>query len=370
MQLKEVARQLYRGESTYDFIGRKKLWYSITAAVIAISVLSLVFIQLNLGIEFTGGTGFQFKAPDASVERAEEVLRDAGVPGEPVIQKVGGDGLRIKARDLPQERIQPVVEALAKEFGIKATDISPSRVGPNWGRQVSEKALQGLVAFLLLVFTYISIRFEWKMAIAAIAAVIHDLIVTAGLYALIGFEVTPSTVIALLTILGYSLYDTIVVFDRVREDTATIAGGSRLTYSQAANQALNETVMRSVNTSLTSLIPVGALLFVGAGLLKAGSLKDLSLALFIGLVASTYSSIFVATPLLTDLKEREKQFKVLASRVQSKRVVPAVVGAGVGAVGDPGAPPPAKKAPARGAPRAQQRRKGGRGGRPGGKKRR
>jgi preprotein translocase subunit SecF len=236
------------------------------------------------------------------------------------------------------DKVCLITSALAEEFGVPREQVSAQSVGANWGRQISQKALQGLFAFLILVTLYISLRFEWKMAVASLAAMVHDLVITAGIYALVGFEVTPSTVIALLTILGYSMYDTIVVFDRVREDTAGISGGSRITYAGATNEAINETVMRSINTSLTSLIPVGALLFVGAGLLKAGTLKDLALALFIGLLASTYSSIFVAAPLLVELKEREPEMKALAKRVQVKggstKRVPraALAGAGGGTV--------------------------------------
>ena len=289
------------------------------------------------------------------------------------------------ATDQPadSDKICLITTALATEFGVPREQVSAQSVGANWGRQISEKALQGLVAFLILVTIYISIRFEWKMAVATLASMVHDLIITAGVYALIGFEVTPSTVIALLTILGYSMYDTIVVFDRVREDTAGLSGGSRMTYSAATNQAINETVMRSINTSLSSLIPVGALLFVGAFLLGAGTLKDLALALFIGLLASTYSSIFVAAPLLVELKEREPEMQALAKRVQTKgtRVAPraALAGAGGGTVtvssGETTEDGPApRRTPGSGQPRPARPKprkgKGGRPGRPSGKKKR
>ena len=227
--------------------------------------------------------------------------------------------LRIQTTTLTEDKIDQVIAALSKDMGVKKTDISPSNVGPAWGKQVTNKAIQGLVLFLIAVIIYISIRFEPKMAIAAIIALIHDLILTAGIYSITGFVVTPATVIALLTVLGYSLYDTIVVFDKVEENTRGLAGRSTQTYSEAAELAVNQTFMRSINTSLIALLPVSGLLFVGAFLLGAGTLKDLSLALFVGLASGAYSSLFLATPLLADLKEREPQYQALTQRVLARR---------------------------------------------------
>jgi preprotein translocase subunit SecF len=195
-------------------------------------------------------------------------------------------------------------------------------VGPSWGADVTRKALFSLAVFLALVIAYLSFAFEWKMAIAAMVALLHDLLITIGVYAIVGFQVTPATVIGLLTILGYSLYDTVVVFDKVKENTAGIAGGSRMTYGGAANLAVNQTLVRSINTSLIALLPVAGLLFVGAGLLGTGTLKDLALALFVGIAAGTYSSIFIATPLAAQLKEREPQMQALAKRVAARQVAP------------------------------------------------
>ncbi len=196
--------------------------------------------------------------------------------------------------------------------------VSTETVGSSWGSQITHKAVESLIIFLLAIVVYLSLRYEWKMAAAAIIALIHDLVITVGIYALVGFDVSPSTVIGLLTILGYSLYDTVVVFDKVRENTAPIAGGSRYTYAQAANLAVNQTLVRSINTSVIALLPVASLLFVGAGLLGAGSLKDLALALFIGLATGSYSSIFIATPLLVLFKEREPQYIALSKRVAAR----------------------------------------------------
>jgi preprotein translocase subunit SecF len=283
-------------------------------------------------------------------------------------------------------------------MGIKESEISPSNVGPAWGKQVTNKAIQGLVLFLIAVIIYISIRFEPKMAVAAIIALIHDLVLTAGIYSITHFVVTPATIIALLTVLGYSLYDTIVVFDKVEENTRGLAGRSTQTYSEAAELAVNQTFMRSINTSLIALLPVSGLLFVGAFLLGAGTLKDLALALFVGLASGAYSSLFLATPLLADLKEREPQYQALQQRVLARRSGTAVKGskfqqrAAARAAGTPqpvaaepvavedaaAAPAPVvtpSKAPAGAAGRrpggsSSKNKKKSKGGRPSGKKRR
>jgi preprotein translocase subunit SecF len=203
-------------------------------------------------------------------------------------------------------------------LGVTIDSIDTQIVGPSWGKEITRKALYGLIGFLVVVMLYLAMAFEPKMAIAAIIAVVHDVFITVGIYALVGFDVTPATVIGFLTILGYSLYDTVVVFDKVRENTRTITSTSKSTYSQAANLAVNQTLVRSFNTSLIALLPVGSILFVGAGLLGAGTLKDLSLALFIGLATGTYSSIFIATPILAVLREREPAMQALAKRVNAR----------------------------------------------------
>ena len=209
-----------------------------------------------------------------------------------------------------------VQDGIGRAFGLSNKDVTFQFIGPTWGSQITDKALQALVAFLIVIVIYLSIAFEWKMAAAAFVALIHDIVIATGIYALTGFEVSPATVIGLLTILGYSLYDTVVVFDKVRENTAGLLGSSRSTYSQAANLALNQTLVRSINTSIIALLPVAGILFVGGAiLLGAGELKDLALVLFVGMLSGTYSSIFIATPVLAQLKEREPQFKALAKRV-------------------------------------------------------
>jgi preprotein translocase subunit SecF len=279
-------------------------------------------------------------------------LTDNGV-SDSTIQKVGESQIRIQTEPLTDAKQLQVSRDLEKTLGLKAADLNPSSVGSSWGRSITVKAIQGLIIFLIAVIAYISLRFEFKMAIAAIVALLHDLIITAGIYSLVGFEVTPSTVIAVLTILGFSLYDTVVVFDKVRENTARMGSTSTVTYSEAANTAVNQTLMRSINTSLIALMPVAALLFIGAGVLGAGTLKDLALAQFVGLAAGAYSSIFIATPLLADMKEREPRFRSIAAKVARQREarghqagrVPAVAAAGV-------APAPAEAALAQDAPAA------------------
>jgi preprotein translocase subunit SecF len=310
--------RLFNGQSNYDFIGRRKRWYALSAVVIAVALLGLFVFRLNAGIDFTGGDVYDFAASGTSVERVTEVAQGAGADEPQVTRRTTASGdvrYQVKTTALPKETSDRVVDALASEF---KTDVAVKQVGATWGSQIRQKAVKSLIFFLIAVFAYISVRFEWRMAVGAIGALAHDLLITAGVYAIVGFEVTPSTVIALLTILGYSLYDTVVVFDKLRENTVGLAGGSRMTYGEAANLAVNQTLMRSINTSLTGLIPVGAILFVGAPL-GAVTLKDLGLALFVGLIASTYSSIFFATPIVVDLKEREPQYKALAARVAARR---------------------------------------------------
>jgi preprotein translocase subunit SecF len=245
-------------------------------------------------------------------------VRDAGVTTQVIVQKIGNDKVRVQTDALTPSEQSAVESKLAGKFSVSIDSIDSQIIGPSWGEEITRKALYGLFGFLLAVMLYLAMAFESKMAIAAIISVIHDVFITVGIYALVGFEVTPATVIGFLTILGYSLYDTVVVFDKVRENTKGIAASGKSTYSQAANLAVNQTLVRSFNTSLIALLPVGSILFVGAGLLGAGTLKDLSLALFIGLATGTYSSIFIATPILAALREREPAMQALAKRVGNR----------------------------------------------------
>ncbi|HUR13599.1 MAG TPA: protein translocase subunit SecF [Mycobacteriales bacterium] len=319
-----LVHRLYHGETAFPLIKERKRFYAVSLLLCLIALLSLGFRGLNLGVEFKGGAIFTVSAPsDVDVHDSRTFVEGLGI-ADPIVQTVktsGGDTkLRIETKPLTEAETDKIVTALADRFHVdKNTEIDSRDVGASWGKQVTNKALKGLVAFLIAVVLFISLRFEPKMAAAAMIALVHDLLLAAGVYSITWFVVTPSTIIALLTVLGYSLYDTIVVFDRVDENTKGLERGNKSTYSEAAELAVNQTFMRSINTSLIALLPVSGLLFVGALLLGAGTLKDLALALFVGLASGAYSSLFLATPLLADLKEREPRFQALQGRVAQRR---------------------------------------------------
>ncbi len=319
-RLGAVGGRLYRGEVSFDFVGRQKLWYTISGLILVISIAALGVRGLNYSVEFKGGNLFQFRAPAASTTQISSVVKGAGGGDDPIVQQLGLGGQakwQVQTTSLNFAQQSKVQDALAKDLHVTGGpgNISTTLVGPSWGSQITHKALEGLIAFLVLIVIYLSIAFEWKMAVAAFIALIHDIVITTGVYALAGFQVSPATVIGLLTILGYSLYDTVVVFDKVRENTAGLLATDRSTYSQAANLALNQTLVRSINTSLIALLPVAAILVTAVAVLGTGELQDLSLVLFVGMLSGTYSSICIATPVLADLKEREPQYKQLAARV-------------------------------------------------------
>jgi preprotein translocase subunit SecF len=310
-----LASRLYHGETTYDFVGRRRLWFTISGVLLLVSLVSLFVPGLNFGIDFKGGAVFRVQ-PATSVTEAQ--VRQAVGPEAKVVQVTEQKPVQVivQTEELSQNQVANIRTELAKVAGVQPNAVSTEAIGSKWGSQVSRKALLGLLAFLVVVTIYVSLRMEFKMAVAALIALLHDLLITAGIYALARFEVTPATVIALLTILGYSLYDTVVVFDKVRENTGSLTSMSRTTYSDAANLAVNQTMMRSLNTSLASLLPILGLLIVGAFLLGAETLKDLALALFVGVAAGTYSSIFIATPLVAAWKEREPRYRQLRARVE------------------------------------------------------
>ena len=325
-RLGDVGGRLYRGDVSINFVGRQKLWYTISGCILVIAIVALLVRGVNFSVDFKGGSIFQVKAPNATITQVEQAVSDGG-GGTATVQKVGvGSSAQWQAQTAPLTITQTehVQDALAKEFGLNVNDINTTFVGPTWGSQISSKAIEALIAFLIVIVIYLSIAFEWKMAAAAFVALMHDILITVGIYALAGFQVSPATVIGLLTILGYSLYDTVVVFDKVRENTAGLVTNARSTYSQAANLALNQTLVRSINTSLIALLPVAAILIAGTVLLGTGELSDLALVLFVGMLSGTYSSIFIATPVLADLKEREPQYKALAKRVAARAASPRV----------------------------------------------
>jgi len=310
--------RLYTGEKSFNFIGNRKRWYAISLLLVSLSIGTLLTQGLKLGIEFQGGSSYTVTKATGTIEEARTAVESAGVTSEVIVQEVGTDKIRVQTGSLSVAQSNAVQDALATKFGVSVESIDTQIVGPSWGKEITRKALYGLFAFLIAVMLYLAMAFEPKMAISAIVAVVHDVVITVGIYALVGFDVTPATVIGFLTILGYSLYDTVVVFDKVRENTRTITSTGKSTFSQATNLAVNQTLVRSFNTSLIALLPVGSILFVGAGLLGAGTLKDLSLALFIGLAIGTYSSIFIAPQVLSGLREREPAMIALAKRVNAR----------------------------------------------------
>ena len=278
-----------------------------------------------MGIEFKGGAVFTTPTTSVSVAQAEESAVAAS-GHEAIVQKLGNGGLRIQITEVDTAKSDAIKTELAKDLKVPEEKINADLVGPSWGEQIANKAWTGLGIFMILVVIYLAIAFEWRMAVAALVALIHDLTITVGIYALVGFEVTPGTVIGLLTILGYSLYDTVVVFDSLKEGTKGITKQTRWTYSEIANRRINGTLVRSINTTVVALLPVAGLLFIGGGVLGAGMLNDISLSLFVGLAAGAYSSIFIATPLVADLKEREPQMKALKKRILAKRAAAAAKG--------------------------------------------
>jgi preprotein translocase subunit SecF len=322
-RLGNLGGRLYRGEVSIDFVGKQKVWYLISGLILVVSIVSLATLGLNRGIEFKGGSVFQFKASGSSTSEVRSTVKDAGVVhGDPIVQSTS-TGWRVQTESLDSAGVAKVQQTVAQKYALKSpNDVAAQTVGASWGADVSKKALQGLVIFILLVVAYLWVAFEAKMALAAIIALAHDILITIGVYSLVQFEVTPGSVVGLLTILGYSLYDTVVVFDKVRENTRGLGPGSTRTYSQAANLAVNQTLVRSINTSFIALLPVAGLLFIGAGLLQAGTLKDLSLVLFVGMIAGAYSSICIATPLLADFKEREPKMRALRDRLAARQSSP------------------------------------------------
>ncbi|WP_369239416.1 protein translocase subunit SecF [Streptomyces sp. R21] len=325
-KLGTLGARLHRGEIGYDFVGKRKIWYGISILITITAILGLTVRGLNMGIEFQGGAVFTTpKHMSVSVSQAEKFAEETS-GHDAIVQKLGNDSLRIQIAGIDTDKSDQIKEDLAKDLKVDPETLAADLVGPSWGDQIANKAWQGLAIFMVLVVIYLAIAFEWRMAIAALVALIHDITITVGIYALVGFEVTPGTVIGLLTILGYSLYDTVVVFDSLKEQTKDITKQTRYTYSEIADRSINGTLVRSINTTVVALLPVAGLLFIGGGVLGAGMLNDISLSLFVGLAAGAYSSIFIATPLVADLKEREPQMKALKKRVLAKRAAAAAKG--------------------------------------------
>jgi preprotein translocase subunit SecF len=333
-----LGNDLYSGRKSIDFVGRKWTWYAVSGVIVLLAVAGLYLKGLNMGIEFTGGAQYRVSLDSSQVtqDQADNLRESVAASGvdaaaSPNVTTSGDTAILVQVEPVTSAESAKIVDTIVQETGVDPAEaISQDEIGASWGQEVAKRSLIGLVVFLVLVVLFIWAYFrEWKMSVAAIVALAHDLLITVGVYALSGFEVTPATVTGVLTILGFSLYDTVVVFDKVRENTKGLLD-RRTTYAHEANLAVNQTLVRSINTSIVALIPVGAILYVGAVQLGASSLKDLALALFVGMAAGAYSSIFIATPLLvqlkageSDVKQAEKRAKARSRQVDPYAAVPA-----------------------------------------------
>jgi preprotein translocase subunit SecF len=307
-----LASRLYRGETTFNFVGRRWWGFGFSIVLLALTVGSLAFRGLNLGIDFTGGVAWEVPSSTVSVGDVEDVLSARGIDvSSAKVQELTGAGgrrIRVQVGDQPADTVAAVRSDLATVAGVSSDAIGVASVSSSWGRSITEKAVRALLVFFVLVSLFIAWRFEWKMALAAFASLVHDVVISVGVYSLTGVTVSPATVVAFLTILGYSLYDTIVVFDKVHDNAARLAAVQRVSYGDVVNLSMNQVLMRSLNTSISSLLPVLSLLLLGSVAFGVESLRDFALALFVGLALGAYSSIYVAAPLLAILKLREPRW--------------------------------------------------------------
>jgi len=323
--LATFGNDLFTGRRQIDFIGKRKRWYALTALLLALAAVGLFGRGLNFGLEFTGGSELRVPGVSSTHDydtRAEKAVHSVtGSNADIVVTKLGSDTIRVQSEKLGNgtaDATDAVKTSLAKEFGVSPSNVTSSFIGPSWGETVTHKAIVALFVFLAFVSVLLALYFRtWTMAAAALIALLHDLFFTVGIYALTGLEVTPATMIGFLTILGYSIYDTVVVFDKVRENTSEAFATGRRSFDQAANYAVNQTLVRSINTSVVALLPISAILVVGALFIGPSTLLDIAVALFIGIAVGTFSSIFIATPALTDLRRREKGVQELARRAGS-----------------------------------------------------
>lgn len=321
VRTKGIFGRLYDGETDIDFIGRMRLWFLLSAVLLAIGFISLFTRGLNLGIDFEGGVVWEVPVPESvSVADTQDAVRSLA-PDANVKELTGGEvgrEMRVEAEPLGRDTEAQVTTALAELGGVEVEEVNLTSVGPSWGDEITSKAQRALVVFLVLITLYITLRFEFRMAMATLAALFHDILFTVGVYSVFQLEVTPATVVALLTILGYSIYDGIVVFDRIDENTRLVSVSTRVRYRDMVNRSLNEVLMRTLNTSITALIPILSLLLLGSFLLGAETLQYFGLALFVGLAAGAYSSIFIASPVLVLLKEREPRFRDVDARIEAR----------------------------------------------------
>lgn len=341
--IRSMGHRLYTGEVSFDFVGRRKIWAALSGVILLLAVVGLGVRGLHLGIEFKGGQIYTVTKPGLTVSQAQDAANKLLGDSSALVQKQTSNGhgqtITIQVSSNEHLNANEGQTKLASELSVPTSKVSTESIGPSWGKEISHKALEGLIVFLILVTVYLAVAFEWRLAVGALTALLHDLVITVGVYALFGFQVTSGTVIGFLTILGYSLYDTVVVFDGLKEATKTLTKQNRRTYSEAANLSLNSTLVRSINTTVLALLPVAGLLFIGGGLLGAGELNDISLALFIGLTAGAYSSICVATPLVAWLQEKRPEYRALAKRINTRKAADAKAAAERVARGeDPEAP--------------------------------
>lgn len=318
----QFGNDLYTGKLSFNFVGRRLLWYSIAVALIIVAVVGTVGRGgFAFGIEFTGGS--QFTVSNVG-DQEQSIAQDAVttvVPGAVTrVAIIGGDTVRIQTDQLTNRESDDVRDSLAEAYSVNASDVDASFVGATWGQDITSSAIRALVIFLILAGVVMAIYFRtWKMSLAAMVALLHDLAITAGAYGIFGFEVTPAAMIGFLTILGYSLYDTVVVFDKIRENTSEDGGGRTRTFAESVNLAVNQTLVRSINTSVVAILPVGSILFIGSVLLGAGTLRDIALALFIGMLVGTYSTIFIAAPVYAHLRQNEPELKKQEDRIEASR---------------------------------------------------
>ena len=320
----EFGNALYTGEKSINFIGRRKTWYAVSAVLILIAILGpLLRGGFTFGIEFTGGSQFQVhlaQGQDRDPQIAEEAVREVLPSSAPRVSQLGATDIRVQTEALKDAENQEVTAALAERYGVEEADVTYSFIGPAWGQDITRQAIIALIVFIVFATLVMALYFRtWKMSLAAMLALFHDLIITAGIYGLSGFEITPAAMIGFLTILGYSLYDTVVVFDKIRENTSPGEMSDRRTFAESVNLGVNQTLVRSINTSIVALLPVGSILFIGAFVLGAGTLRDISLALFIGIFVGAYSTIFIAAPVYSQLREGEPAIQARDEKVLRAR---------------------------------------------------
>jgi preprotein translocase subunit SecF len=318
----QFGSDLYTGKRSYNIVGKRRIWYSVSAVLILIMiVVPIIRGGFTFSIDFLGGSQFQIQnTKNLSEPFAGNTVTKVVPAADPIVTIVGGNSVRIQTEQLTTKQSVAVQDALAKAYGIRSKDVTSSFIGATWGQDITKQALTGLIIFVILAAIVMSLYFRtWKMSVAALVALLHDLIITAGVYGVFGIQVSPAAVIGFLTILGYSLYDTVVVFDKIRENTSEDGSESRRTFSESVNLAVNQTLVRSINTSVVAILPVGSILFIGALLLGAGTLRDISLALFIGIIVSTYSTIFLAAPLYAQLRSGEAAIKKRDKRTLTVR---------------------------------------------------